>query len=110
MQQILIMNLYKRTTWKPILEKVHAKRAKAQEQAEKMGEKLGHFLDAWTTMNNCTCRKCGAYAKINGVYGSDEKVSFYGSAFSNPCNVNFNNVNDYEFEAYSNPSHEKALV
>ena len=110
------MNWYKASNkviaenWDNFLEDLHERKEAVREEATKMGEKLGHTLNAWTSLNSCVCRKCGAYAKINGFYGSDEKVSFDGAAFSNPCNVVFNNVDDYEFEEFTNPNPKNAIL
>ncbi len=107
------MNWYKTAKqnnkdWKPFLKKLYIKKENIRKKAEEKGAVLGHFLDGWNPMNSCYCRKCGAYAKINGVYGTDEKETFYGAAFVNKCHVNFNNAP--EFSKYENPNPKNTVL
>ncbi len=108
------MNWYKIANeprnWKDVIEEVHKKRARLRREAEEKGSKLGHFLDGWNTSESCHCRKCGAYAKINGVLSDIPYAGpqFYGSAFINPCNVNFSTP--YEFSKFESPNPKDALV
>lgn len=94
--------------WKPFLKELYLKKENLRKKAEKKGAVLGHFLDGWSPMNSCYCRKCGAYAKINGFYSTDEKETFYGAAFMNKCHVNFNNAP--EFNKYKNPNPKNAIL
>ncbi len=93
--------------WYDKLKEVHSRcdtlRAEATDLGAKLGHKLGHKLEGWTTLQSCYCRKCGMFAKINGVYGKDDGPTFYGSAFINPCKVNFNNGDSYKWQKYENP-------
>jgi len=103
------MNWYKKAmNWEPFLSNLHKERDSLRDEAAKAGRKLGHVLEGWGPMNSCYCRKCGAYAKIDGVYASDDKKSFYGAAFLNPCSVNFDTPPN--FTEFRNPSYEKSVL
>ncbi len=107
------MNWYKTAKqnnkdWKPFLKELYIKKENIRKKAEEKGATLGHYLDGWSPINSCYCRKCGAYAKINGFYGIDEKKTFYGAAFLNKCSVNFNN--SPEFSKYENPNPKNAIL
>ena len=104
------MNWYKKANkdWKPFLNNLHEKKDEARKKAEQIGKELGHFLDGWGPMNSCYCRKCGAYAKINGFYETGETKTFYGAAFTNPCNVKFDN--NYNFSEFKNPNPKNCVL
>lgn len=94
--------------WFEKIKQVHDHADVLRAEASAAGNKLGHRLEGWTTMNSCYCRKCGMYAKINGVYAADSGPKFYGSAFINPCKVNFDGP--YVWEKYDNPRPTNAIV
>jgi hypothetical protein len=96
--------------WYEKLNEVHERGDRLRRQAAEMGSKLGHRLEGWTNLHNCVCRRCGAYAKINGVYTEHDGQQFYGSAFTNPCNVQFSNAEAYEWKPFTNPWPKNALT
>lgn len=105
------MNWYKKTKqkeWGPFLNNLNIKRKKMRMEAENKGSKLGHVLEGWSTMESCYCRKCGAYAKINGVLTDHDGEIFYGSAFLNRCNVNFDTPPN--FSKYENPNPKYTVI
>ena len=104
------MSWYKKAhkDWKDFLNNLHIEKEKVRKEASEKAKKLEHFLDGWTPINSCYCRKCGAYAKINGFYGTDEKITFYGDAFTNKCRVSFDNAPN--FKEYSNPNPTNAVL
>ncbi len=109
------MNWYKksitleRKDWGNFLKKFHLKRDVLRKEAENKASLLGHYLDALTTMDSCKCRKCGATAKINGVfYDCGNKNMFNGVVFKDKCTVNFDNAPP--FSVFTNPNPRNALV
>lgn len=88
--------------WFEKIKEVHEKADRLRSQAEVMAEKLGHKLEGWTTLQNCVCRKCGAYAKINNVYANSNGPNFVGAAFTNMCSVKFSNADSYQWKELKN--------
>jgi len=108
------MNWYKDLTkekdWGAFLGKFHDRRESKRKEAESKAAVLGHYLDAWTVMDNCRCKKCGAYAKINNVFCPTDAEEFYGNAFLSKCHVNFDNAEDYDFSKFKNPNPKISLT
>ena len=102
------MNWYKKAKqkeWSSFLNDLHKKRDRIRNKATSLGAKLGHILEPWGPMDSCYRRKCGAYAKINGILADHDGKTFYGAAFINPCNVNFNTPPNFTKFENPNPKH-----
>ena len=103
------MNWYKKNA----IEEYHFLRDKDLKDAESRASKLGHFLDGWTSLNTCRCRKCGAYAKVHDIFAKDETDvfnKFYGAAFLNKCSVKFKDEDNYQFPEYSIPINRQQII
>lgn len=103
------MNWYKKNA----IEEYHLKRSSKLVEAEQEAAGLGHVLGGWTSLNTCRCRKCGAYAKVHDLLGSNDLSifkEFYGAAFLNECNVRFADEDKYKFPEYSININKKQII